>query len=165
LAFRAATAIFGSFGIEWDLRTASGAQLEELAAWVTLYKEERALVHGGTTVRCDHPDDAYWAHGVVAADRRRALFAFVAMDTTVSAQPGRIRLPGLDPGLRYRLEPVHLSDGALTRTASGPPTWWTQPPSVSGRVLGTVGLQAPMLYPEQALLFRLRASSTSEDGR
>lgn len=160
LAFRAATAVFGSFGIEWDLRRAAPEQLRELAAWVALYKEERALVHGGTAVRCDHPDDAYWAHGVVALDRRRALFAFVAMDTTLAAQPGRVRLPGLDPALRYRVDPVHLSDGALTRTASGPPSWWTDPPTVSGRVLEAVGLQAPMLYPEQALLFRLVADGS-----
>jgi alpha-galactosidase len=162
LAFRAATALFGSFGIEWDLRTASPAELEELSAWVALYKEERALVHGGTSVHCDHGDDAYWAHGVVAADRRRALFAFVGMDTSLAAQPGRIRLPGLDPGLRYRIEPLHHSDGALTRTAGGPPTWWTTPATASGRVLDGVGLQAPMLYPEQALLFRLVAEGPAD---
>jgi alpha-galactosidase len=165
LAFRAATALFGHFGIEWDLRTASPEQLQELAAWVALYKEERALVHGGTSVHSDYPDDAYWAHGVVAPDRRRALFAFVGMETSLSAQPGRIRLPGLDADLRYRLEPIHLSDGALTRTACGPPSWWTAPPTVSGRVLKAVGLQAPMLYPEQALLFRLIAAGSVEDGR
>jgi alpha-galactosidase len=158
LAFRAATALFGSFGIEWDLRTASPAQLDELSAWVALYKEERTLLHGGTSVHCDYPDDAYWAHGVVAPDRRRALFTFVGMDTSLAAQPGRMRLPGLDPGLRYRVEPIHLSDGALTRTSGGPPSWWTEPCTVSGRVLAAVGLQAPMLYPEQALLVRLVAA-------
>jgi alpha-galactosidase len=86
------------------------------------------------------------------------------MDTTLSAQPGRVRLPGLDPALRYQVDPVHLSDGALTRTASGPPSWWVEPPTVSGRVLENVGLQAPMLYPEQALLFRLVADGSLPPG-
>jgi alpha-galactosidase len=148
LAFRAGTALFGHFGIEWDLRTASREELDELAAWVALYKEERALLHTGTAVHCDYPDDAYWAHGVVAPDRSRALFAFVS----------------LDPALRYRVEPLHLSDGALTRTASGPPSWWVRPLTATGRALETVGLQGPMLYPEQALLFRLVADGSSQDG-
>jgi alpha-galactosidase len=165
LAFRAATAIFGHFGIEWDLRTACPEELEELAAWVALYKEVRGLLSTGTTVRSDHPDEAYWAHGVVAPDRRSALFAFVCVDTSPAAQPGWIRLPGLRPDLRYRVEPVHLSDTALTRTATGPPSWWVDPPTVTGQVLGTLGLQGPMLDPERALLFRLTAEGSTEDRR
>ena len=155
LSFRAATALFGHLGIEWDLRTATEEELDELAAWVRLYKDERQLLHTGETVRADYPDPAYWAHGVIAADRSRALFAFVAMGTTLAAQPGRVRLAGLDPSATYRVEPIQLSSTALTRTADGPPPWWTQPVSVSGEVLAAVGLQGPMLYPEQALLFRL----------
>jgi alpha-galactosidase len=164
LSFRAATALFGHFGIEWDLREATEAELDELAAWVALYKQERDLLHGGTTVHCDYPDETYWAHGVVSTDRRRALFSFVAMDTMPAAQPGRVRLPGLDPGLRYRIEPVDQSAGALVRTRSGYPTWWTGGMSVTGRTLESVGLQGPMLYPEQALLFRLVAEP-DDNGR
>jgi len=165
LAFRAATALFGHFGIEWDLRTASPVDLDELTAWVALYKEERDLLHSGTTVHCDYPDEAYWAYGVVSPDLTRALFAFVTLDTSVAAQPGRIRLPGLDPELAYRVEPVQVSAGALVRTRSGYPSWWSTSPVISGRVLETVGLQGPMLYPEQALLFRLVADGSAESGR
>jgi alpha-galactosidase len=157
LAFRAATALFGHFGIEWDLRSASAADLDELSAWVALYKEERDLLHSGTTVRSDYPDPSYWAHGVVSPDQTRALFAFATLDTSAAAQPGRIRLPGLSPEQCYRLEPVQLSASALVRTRSGFPSWWVEPTVVSGEVLATVGLQGPMLYPEQVLLFRLVA--------
>ncbi|TDE43412.1 alpha-galactosidase [Nonomuraea mesophila] len=157
LAFRAATALFGHFGIEWDLRTASPEELAELGEWVALYKQERELLHSGTAVHCDYPDDAYWAHGVVSQDRTRALFTFVALDTSAAAQPGRIRLPALDPDLSYRVEPVSLSTGALVRTRSGKPSWWLDGPVISGRALQAVGLQGPMLYPEQALVFRLVA--------
>ncbi|GAA1611573.1 alpha-galactosidase [Kribbella sancticallisti] len=155
LAFRAATALFGHFGIEWDLRTASAGELDELAAWVQLYKQERALIHSGTAVHSDYSDDALWAHGYVCPLGDRAIFAFVAMATTAAGRPGRIRLPGLRPDVSYRIEPVELSAAALTRTAAGPPSWWTESTAVSGRLLGEIGLQAPMLYPEQALLFRL----------
>lgn len=155
LAFRSATALFGHMGIEWDLRSASDADRDELAAWITLYKEVRPLVHTGTAVHADYPDEAYWVHGFVAADRSEAIFSFVAMQTMVATQPGRIRLPGLDSASPYRIEPVHLSDSALTKTADGPPAWWSTPTTINGAVLATIGLQAPMLYPEQALVFRL----------
>ncbi len=155
LAFRAATALFGHFGIEWDLRDASAADLDELAQWVALYQRERGLLHTGTTVHADCPDPAYWAYGVVSPDRRQALFSFVALDTSPAAQPGRIRLPGLDPDVAYRIEPIELSAGALVGTPTGYPSWWTDPTVVTGRALEAVGLQGPMLYPEQALLFRL----------
>ncbi|MDP9395888.1 MAG: alpha-galactosidase [Actinomycetota bacterium] len=165
LAFRAATALFGHFGIEWDLRSASSAELEELTAWISLYKQEREMIHTGTVVRCDYPDEAYWAHGIVSADRTRALFSLVALDTSAAAQPGRIRLPGLDPDAVYRVEPVEMSAAALVQTRSGHPSWWTDPPVATGRLLETVGLQGPMLYPEQALLFRLVENRSDDTGR
>ncbi|MBA2445060.1 MAG: alpha-galactosidase [Nocardioidaceae bacterium] len=163
LAFRAATALFGHFGIEWDLRTASVAELEELAAWVCVYKEERALIHTGTAVHSDYPDNAYWAHGYVSQRGDRAIFAFVALHTSVAAQPGRVRIPGLQPDASYRIEPIEISASALARTASGPPSWWTEPTTATGRMLAVVGLQAPMLYPEQALLIRFVMASTPEN--
>jgi alpha-galactosidase len=162
LAFRAATALFAHFGIEWDLRTASPTELEELAAWIALYKDERDLLHHGTRVNCDYPEDELWAYGVVSKDRERALFSFTAMDTAAAAQPGRIRLAGLDPRRHYRIDPVRISSSALVRTRSGPPSWWDGNATVSGQLLGSVGLQAPMLYPEQSLLFRLVAEPDLE---
>ena len=165
LAFRAATALFGHFGIEWDLRTASPADLDELADWVSLYKEERDVLHSGTTVHGDYPDEAYWSQGVVSADRRRALFALVALDTTLAAQPGRLRLPGLDPDATYVVEPIRLSAEALVQTRSGYPSWWRDGARVTGRALATIGLQGPMLYPDQALLFRLVGTDSDKDRR
>ena len=161
LDFRAATALFAHFGIEWDLRTASAKELEQLAAWIYLYKEQRDLLHTGTSVRADIGDDAYLLHGVVSQDRTRALYAFVALDTSGAAQPGRLRLPGLDPSVSYQVQPVHLSASALVRTRSGPPRWWTERTTVLGEVLAEVGLQGPMLYPEQALVFRVIADPTA----
>ena len=160
LAFRGATALFGHMGIEWDLRAASESEREELAAWVALYKDVRPIIHTGRAVHVDYPDPAYWAQGYVSLDRGEAIFSFVAMQTMVATQPGRIRLPGLDAASMYRIEPVRLSEAALTKTADGPPSWWTTPTTIRGNVLETIGLQAPMLYPEQALVFRLSRAST-----
>ena len=39
LDFRAATALFGHFGVEWDLTTATDEDLATLARWIALYKD------------------------------------------------------------------------------------------------------------------------------
>ena len=55
---RAGTALFGHFGIEWDLTRADPARVGRLAQWVALDKEVRGLLHTGATVHPDHPDPA-----------------------------------------------------------------------------------------------------------
>ena len=45
---------------------------DELAAWIRLYKNHRALIHSGRMVRIDTPDDTAWMYGVVAADASAA---------------------------------------------------------------------------------------------
>ena len=47
LNFRAATAVFGHLGIEWDLAKASEAELAELGDWISFYKQNRSLLLGG----------------------------------------------------------------------------------------------------------------------
>lgn len=145
LAFRAATAFFGHFGVEWDLTTATEDELAELASWIELHRRWRDLLHTGTVVRGDHPDAALWLHGVVSADRDRGVFVVVRMATGVSAQPGRVRVPGLDPDARYRIS-------ALDPSAEHPTDWVPSTP-VSGRLLATVGIHPPLMHPESAALF------------
>ena len=121
LNFRAATAVFGHLGIEWDLRTATPAELAELADWITFYKAHRDLLLGGDLVRLDHPDDSVLASGIVAHDRSRAIYSVATMATHRTVLLGRVRFPGLDPERRYRVEPVLVG-----RAPSGlhPPAWW-----------------------------------------
>src|SRR5262249_55510886 len=47
LDFRAATALFGAFGIEWDLTEATDDDLDRLAEWIDRHKRLRPLLHGG----------------------------------------------------------------------------------------------------------------------
>ena len=178
LSFRAATALFGHLGIEWDLAFASEDELTELTEWVTFYKEHRPLLLGGDLVRLDFPDPAVLLHGVVASDRSAAIYAYVAMALSDVVQVGRLQLPGLDPNRRYRVRPVPI--GQQPRGLSRP-DWWGAPaarvpgiPShnggwrpwpagpfegvvLSGAVLAHAGLMAPGLDPEQAVLLEARA--------
>ena len=106
LSLRGATALFGHFGIEWDITGADREELAELTQWIGLYKRHRALIHSGRVVRLDTPDDTAWMHGVVTADRSAALMSYVQLDEPISDQPATLRVPGLDPRRRYRVTDV-----------------------------------------------------------
>ncbi|MGI3782543.1 MAG: alpha-galactosidase, partial [Janthinobacterium lividum] len=121
LRFRAATAIWGHLGVEWDLTQASETELAELTAWIAFYKEHRALLLRGDLVRLDFPDEALLAGGVVAHDRRSAIYSFASVSRSDVAVLGRVPLPGLEPDVRYRVTPA-----LLEQAPSGvvPPPWW-----------------------------------------
>jgi alpha-galactosidase len=152
LSFRAATAVLGHLGIEWDLGEASDAELADLARWIEVGKEHRALVAHGTTVRLDL-DESVWVHGVVAPDRREALFAVVVRDRPATWPPGRVALAGLDPDLTYRIEPVGPDAGAGSATTR--PAWWATGLTLPGAALMSAGFQLPALDPDHAALVHL----------
>ena len=156
LSFRAGTALFGHFGIEWDITKASAEDRAELAAWVALYKEVRSLVHTGRVVRADGLDESALLHGVVSPEQDEALFAYVQLATPLTAIPGTIPLPGLSDDAVYDV--TVQSPGDSARRRSHTPAPWTAegPLRLSGRTLSQIGVQVPALHPEQLLLLRVR---------
>jgi alpha-galactosidase len=180
LSFRAATAVFGHLGIEWDLTRVDSEELAELAEWVDFFKAHRELLLAGDLVRLDFPDDTLCAGGVVAPDQSRAIYSFAMLAGSEVVMPGRLRLPGLDPARRYRVAPL-----LVARLPYGlrPPRWWradlpeadyyleidkpsgmsttglTQPPGVvlTGAALAATGLMAAGLNPEEAVLYLAEA--------
>ncbi|WP_028046762.1 alpha-galactosidase [Cellulomonas sp. URHE0023] len=154
LSFRAATAVFGHLGIEWDLTAAGEDELEELAAWIAFGKQVRTLVHTGTTVRADL-DGEVWLHGVVSPSRDEALYAVVMLGRPVTWPPGRLVLPGLDP---HRLYDVS-SAGPAADAVHDPrvyPAWWATGVRMTGAALLAAGLQMPALNPDQAALVHVK---------
>ncbi|WP_375433255.1 alpha-galactosidase [uncultured Friedmanniella sp.] len=159
LSFRAATAVFGHLGIEWDLAQASPEELTELGEWIAFYRGNRQLLLGADVVRLDFPDDALIANGVVAPDRSAAIFAFASVARSAVASLGRLRFPGLDPTRRYRVVPL---DVGATPSGLHPPAWWDAdgPRSgvvLNGAVLASAGLTAASVDPDHAVLYRLDA--------
>lgn len=151
--FRAGTALFGHFGIEWDLTAAPADELDRLRAWVALYKELRDLLHTGVAVHADVPDPALAVHGVVAPDGSDALFAIVTLATSAQQPPGPVPLPGLDPDVTYHVRPQPPGDAVEV-----PPPWWTDAGlRLPGRVLARSGVQAPVRHPERLVLVRATA--------
>ena len=120
LAFRAATALFGHFGIEWDIASASEEEQAALAEAIACFRRLRPLLHSGQVVRADHPNPAAYLHGVVAADRAEALFAYVQLTASAFETPGLARLPGLDPGRTYRVTPLAVAGEPETKQAVAP---------------------------------------------
>ncbi|MDR1807675.1 MAG: alpha-galactosidase [Propionibacteriaceae bacterium] len=152
LGMRAVTALFGSLGVEWNVAAIDPAERAALARWIALYKDWREVIHTGELVHCDVPNPAFWCHGVVAADRSRALFAVVPMATSMTAPPGLVRLPGLDPAACYRVEPAELSRAVVASYIYQPLLWWTQGVTLTGLALARHGLRLPDLPPDDPVL-------------
>lgn len=152
LGFRAASALFGHFGIEWDLRKATQEQLADVASWIRFHKEHRGLLHGGDVVRMDHPDTSLVGHGVVAPDKSKALYSLASVGRSEAVALGRVRLPGLNPSSHYRITPAMPAGPAPGMI---PPPWWGggQPMVATGRILGSVGVAHPVTHPEQVVLY------------
>jgi alpha-galactosidase len=151
LDFRAGTAFFGHFGIEWDLTKASQPDRTRLAAWITAHKRFRGLLHTGRAVVGDHPDPALWVHGVVAHDQSEAIYSLTQVTTSVASTAGRVRLPGLDPEATYDVRPLAPGDDTSAAGQSLLP-WWSTGIRLRGSVLAGVGVQAPTLFPERLVL-------------
>jgi alpha-galactosidase len=157
LELRAGVALFGHLGIEWNITELDDAELDRLRGWVGAHKERRELLHHGTTIHADSADPAFDLRGVVSTDRSRALFALTQVTTSRHSPAGRFSIPGLDPAQRYRValaEPTPALDGPGQSALR----WAEEPPVLTGLALGTVGLQRPVLYPEQLVLLEVTSA-------
>jgi alpha-galactosidase len=153
LDFRAATALFGSFGIEWDLSTAAAGELAQLGDWVERFKRFRALLHGGRTVRPHSPDPAVLLHGVVAHAGDEALVAHVQLDESVSNRGVSVRVPGLDPAASYDLAwegPVEPKETSYSAPLPEHGPFGGRP--VTGAALAATGFWVPRRRPETVTL-------------
>ncbi len=118
---------------------------------------ERQRAEGGSDWVGPLPDPSVWLHGVVAEDRRHAVFAVVQLASSAEVIPARLRLPGLDPAASYLVRPcAELPPPEAGATAQ--PSWLSgESVTLPGRVLATVGLPAPLLQPAQAAVFEAAA--------
>jgi len=154
LSFRAGTAVFGHFGIEWDLTEATERENADLAEWIAFHKRHRSLLHTGDLVRADSADPSHQLYGAVSADRSEALMFLAFLTRPGEAPHGRILVPGLDPDRRYRVAPVTVGSADPGVVA---PRWYGDGSGtvLSGRALAVAGLQVPGSYPERVVVLRV----------
>jgi alpha-galactosidase len=155
LDFRGATALFTQLGFELDLRTLGADEFARVCEWVAAHKEHRELFHTGTVVNADHPDASLVVRGVVSADRRAAIYEVATIARAASAPPGRLRLPGLDDDVTYRVS--ILAPSLAQSHGSRGPEWMSKGVELPGRVLEMVGLQLANAWPETAYLLSVVA--------
>jgi alpha-galactosidase len=164
MSFRAATAVFGHFGVEWDISDLTAADTEALTEWIAVHKDWRSVLHTGRVVHADLADPAMDLRGTVAQDGSSALFGYTLTGSSASYPPGRIVFPGLDPEATYS---ISLAGPSKELPGNGQsPLAWAQaaadgaPLSLTGRLLGSVGIEAPVLFPEQSVLIELRRTGS-----
>jgi alpha-galactosidase len=144
-------------GIEWNILEASERDLAKLTAAITDHKRLRDVFHHGDVVRLAHPDPGVAAMAWLSVDRHHGVVSVAQLAMPAAAVDAPIRMPGLEPGRRYRVEPAgprpHL--GLQTRL----PAWWTAGSIVlTGHQLAVHGVQLPVLNPESAVLLSLEVA-------
>ncbi|MDA8440379.1 MAG: alpha-galactosidase [Propionibacterium sp.] len=136
--YRAATAVFGHLGIEWDLAQATSHELERLGEWIRWYKENRGVLNDGRLVRVDLQQPGAYLHGVVTP--QKAIYGFTLLELPSTWSVGMLPLPGLDPDASYR-----VCELGLTLPRGEHPG---APVVLTGRQLATLGIRAPSVLPE-----------------
>ncbi|MEM9171844.1 MAG: alpha-galactosidase [Pseudomonadota bacterium] len=165
MAYRVATAMFGHMGLEFDLNDESEADLEILKAGIVLHKQHRNLIHTGRVYRLD-TSDYLVCFGVVAQNRREALFSCAKTDSHATTLPERLRLTGLVDTARYQLRilwplsGVSVTEPSIVEVAD----LLGEGINASGESLMAHGVQLPLMLPDSGIILHLEAVENSNDG-
>lgn len=152
LSFRAASALWGHMGFELDLRVLDDAELAQLREWVQFYKDHRELLLAGDLVRRDVADGSMWLHGIVAADRSRALYELTTRRRSPMSPRGLVTIPGLDADREYRIAPLLVGGGPSGLEL---PPWGETGVVMTGGSLARIGVHTPAMFPDQVLLLEV----------
>ncbi|MBQ7678715.1 MAG: alpha-galactosidase [Butyrivibrio sp.] len=141
---RGNVALAGTFGYELDVTKLSEEERNQIPEQIALYHRFNDLVCTGDYYRiASYRENHLWdAYAVVAADGSEALLTYVQVLGRPNARARRIRVRGLQPDRRYRVEFVEqgVSAEELHR--------WVQAqalPELSGQTLANAGLPVPNL--------------------
>ena len=164
MAFRAALTLFGHMGIEADVTRLDDGDRAVLRHGIELYKSHRELVHSGRYFRVDR-DSSGLCFGVESEDGREILVCWMQIDSCVD--PASWRLPGIRGDERWSIRSVPLvparDSGSMVGAARRQPEWWEttargEVVHVSAEMLRAVGLPAPTLAPQRAVVLHLSCS-------
>ncbi|MFM6931886.1 MAG: alpha-galactosidase, partial [Novosphingobium sp.] len=154
LAFRAAVAMPGHFGIELDPRRLDAEERAELADWIAFHKQWRGLLHQGQVWLGAGADGLVWQ-----AQGRLDEFLLFAVRTTpaLNRRPQPLKLPFLADAGRCDLDLLRIASGSQQH-ATPLPQLWQQTASFSGSWLAHAGLPMPPLGGETAAIFHVKVT-------
>jgi len=148
---RAATAIFGHMGMEFNLTELTDEEAITIKAAVLLHKRHRNLIHGGDLVRYETPACAS-AFSIVATDKSEALVSYTQTATSTDTVPEILKFKSLDPAAVYQLDVVWPNN--FTGLVNTETDYLCA--DYSGELLAKVGVQLPLMLPETALVFYVK---------
>ena len=154
LSFRAASAMFGWLGVEWNLLELTDKERDGLRNAIEMHKEHRELLHASGFIRVDHPDPTVDIRGVFDKETSYGLFSVTRLRSGPSNHSAPIRLP-LPTDREYALgiEQLGSPRWALHRAL---PDWVAKGGLfVEGSVLANIGLPMPSLLPESSFLIHV----------
>jgi alpha-galactosidase len=155
ISFRICNALFGHAGIEWNILEASDAEIAALIKYIEFYKKHRATLHSGNTFRSDVVDGNAYLYGTISQDKTNAIYTYMQLQSADGFVPLIAQLGGLDPKRTYRVtvaEEISSSDHLQKRA----PEWWPEL-EANGDLLAKIGLEIPVLRPEQGLILVVEA--------
>lgn len=159
LAFRAAVAMPGHFGVEMDPRTLTDPERVELADWIAFHKDWRDLLHGGQVWLGEGPDGLRW-HAQGRADSF-LLFAMRAAPP-LDRRPQPLPLPFLADAGRcsVRLLRLAASDhGHAAATTELARAMAQDSVAMSGAWLAANGLPLPPMKAESVAIFHVEVAA------
>lgn len=146
IRFRAWVAAQRHMGFEMDPRELTGDEAEVLRGVTAWWKANRDWMAGADILRLDSADPAVIAEQQLAQDGGQFVVFAGKARTSDQITPRPLRLTGLDPAARYRVELVKRADAP--RLSRGDQALKSGPLTLSGAALMGQGLALPWSFPE-----------------
>ncbi|MEK7951609.1 alpha-galactosidase [Luteolibacter soli] len=114
MKFRIDVAMTARLGVELDPSHLKAEELGELREGIEEYKRLRPLLHGGEVFRGVSPYAGdVCTSSVVDAGKSRGVFFAFRTGNYEKAMEGRVKVPGVDAGKRYRVSEAHVPAGKV----------------------------------------------------
>ena len=155
--FRALVASYGHMGLELDLTKINDEDMATFKDAVERYKADRDLWHKGQFHRILTVDDDLLGAAVISNDQNSARIVMMQIDRPRAVVPPNIAVPGLDPEKSYKVTlqtPPHIAKRASRRFDN---PLMDDGFIMSGSVLGSAGIQLPVLYAQTGVALSLEA--------
>jgi alpha-galactosidase len=158
LDFRCAVASFGHMGVEADVVKMTVDERNTLAGWIAFHKQWRDVLHTGRIHQGSTASGLRWW---LARAEQTALLAVITTVSATHAQEPALRLRAFFGTGPWRVRLARQVGHPRARKGSEP-AWMSallaEGVMMTGHELATIGLALPVMHPESALMFVLKAA-------